>query len=280
MSFNIEDLTVAEIAALGSKPKPNLSTNFQKYEFTKGVLVIGDNRLVMPDFPGIGSVDLVLTDPPYKGVSPITGFDALKAKTERVAISDVDYGNRDIEFDEWIPKAAATLKQSGTIVIFEDAENVFTLHDAVVNAKLRYGGLGVWYIPNKFSGKGDHPLTSYEIWMWAHKSSTNFYNRDVLLHDVLNESKSNADDTHSEGKKIFGKKPLSILKNIIEAFTPQDGKILDCFMGSGSTMAACVETHRYCYGIEIDPELKDVITKKSNVDTKSLFEFSTGGDDT
>ena len=42
----------------------------------------------------------------------------------------------------------------------------------------------------------------------------------------------------------------------------QSGKVLDPFLGSGSTLIACEKTNRKCYGMEIDPHYCDVIVKR------------------
>ena len=38
--------------------------------------------------------------------------------------------------------------------------------------------------------------------------------------------------------------------------------ILDPFLGSGSTLIACEQTNRICYGMEIDPAYIDVIIER------------------
>ena len=37
---------------------------------------------------------------------------------------------------------------------------------------------------------------------------------------------------------------------------------MDLFLGSGSTLIACEQTNRICYGMEIDPKYCDVIRKR------------------
>ena len=39
-------------------------------------------------------------------------------------------------------------------------------------------------------------------------------------------------------------------------------RIIDYFLGSGSTLIACEKTNRKCYGMEIDPHYCDVIVKR------------------
>jgi site-specific DNA-methyltransferase (adenine-specific) len=48
-------------------------------------------------------------------------------------------------------------------------------------------------------------------------------------------------------------KPLWIMKRLVEVSTNPGMTILDCFMGSGTTGVACVQTGRNFIGIEIDP---------------------------
>tara|TARA_R110002051_G_scaffold284383_3_gene346526 strand:- start:624 stop:1781 length:1158 start_codon:yes stop_codon:yes gene_type:complete len=42
----------------------------------------------------------------------------------------------------------------------------------------------------------------------------------------------------------------------------QSGKVLDLFLGSGSTLIACEKTNRICYGMELDPHYCDIIIKR------------------
>lgn len=48
-------------------------------------------------------------------------------------------------------------------------------------------------------------------------------------------------------------KPVELLERIIQVSSRPGGTVLDCFMGSGSTGAACISTGRAFIGIEQDP---------------------------
>lgn len=48
-------------------------------------------------------------------------------------------------------------------------------------------------------------------------------------------------------------KPLELVKRHILHSTQEGDTVLDCFMGSGTTGVACVETNRNFIGVEIDP---------------------------
>lgn len=47
-------------------------------------------------------------------------------------------------------------------------------------------------------------------------------------------------------------KPVKVLKRLIEIFTDEGDTVIDPVAGSGSTLRACMELNRNCYGFEID----------------------------
>ena len=57
-------------------------------------------------------------------------------------------------------------------------------------------------------------------------------------------------------------KPVTLMSYPIKNSTMTNGVVLDPFLGSGSTLIACMETDRVCMGIELDPKFVDVITKR------------------
>lgn len=52
----------------------------------------------------------------------------------------------------------------------------------------------------------------------------------------------------------FTPKPLKAIKRIILAHTKENDVVLDCFLGSGTTMQACKDLGRNCIGIEKETE--------------------------
>ena len=59
-------------------------------------------------------------------------------------------------------------------------------------------------------------------------------------------------DSAKEYPKIHPtQKPVSLLKKLIEIFTDEGDVVIDPVAGSGSTLRACAELNRTCYGFEI-----------------------------
>ena len=58
-------------------------------------------------------------------------------------------------------------------------------------------------------------------------------------------------------------KPVTLMAYPIKNSTMTNGIVLDPFLGSGSTLIACMQTDRVCRGIELDPKFVDVIVKRA-----------------
>ena len=56
----------------------------------------------------------------------------------------------------------------------------------------------------------------------------------------------------SEGKLHPTQKPVALCKWLVETYTNPGNMVLDCFMGSGSTVLACIQAGRQYIGIEKD----------------------------
>ncbi len=54
-------------------------------------------------------------------------------------------------------------------------------------------------------------------------------------------------------------KPIPLCERVIKSSCPENGLVLDVFMGSGSTMVASHQLKRKCYGMELDPKYCQVI---------------------
>lgn len=57
-------------------------------------------------------------------------------------------------------------------------------------------------------------------------------------------------------------KPLAITEHLIKLFSQENARVLDPFLGSGTTAVACKNTNRYCVGFEISPKYWDIIQQR------------------
>ena len=57
-------------------------------------------------------------------------------------------------------------------------------------------------------------------------------------------------------------KPVALMAYPVQNSSMSHCIVLDPFMGSGSTLIACEQTGRICYGIELDEKFADVIVNR------------------
>ena len=70
-------------------------------------------------------------------------------------------------------------------------------------------------------------------------------------------------------------KPLEFMHTLIERFSPQDGIVLDPFMGSGTTLRAAKDLGRKAIGIEIEERYCEIAAKRLSQEVLS-FEVADG----
>jgi hypothetical protein len=62
--------------------------------------------------------------------------------------------------------------------------------------------------------------------------------------------------------KHKGRKPINLMKHIIEMFTKQEETVIDPFLGTGTTLIACELLGRQCVGAELSVEYCESIIKR------------------
>ena len=67
--------------------------------------------------------------------------------------------------------------------------------------------------------------------------------------------------------------PYWLPKKIIQTFSNEGDTILDPFLGSGTTMKACIELKRNCIGIEINPEYIKIAKNRLNWNSLKGIQF-------
>ncbi len=69
-------------------------------------------------------------------------------------------------------------------------------------------------------------------------------------------------DSEKDGCGHPSSKPVPLIAYLIKQCTQSNGIVLDGFLGSASTLIACEQLNRICYGIELEPKFVDVAVKR------------------
>jgi len=111
-----------------------------------------------------------------------------------------------------------------------------------------------WVVKNKHSGGKNSRFRNTEpIMMWGRFK--NQFNFDYILDDSIKILDGPA-GIHTCPK------PVKMFSEFIQNAIDKDQRVLDIFLGSGTTLIACEQTNHSCYGMEIDPLYCSVIIER------------------
>ncbi len=201
-------------------------------------LLFGDNRDILPRLPD-NSIDLVVTDPPYKNYQ--SNRPKVNPKQKRIEESDFD-----LEF--LVEQCHRVLKPSRHFYCFCD-HHTFALVKPAVEQYFTYKNCLVWVKNNHGSGdlKGNW-APQHEFIIYASKGKRRPLNP-PRPSNVMRYSKV-PNEKYSHGTA----KPVELLKHIIEVSSNAGELALDPYAGVMSTAAACIETGRDYLMIEKDED--------------------------
>ena len=204
----------------------------------------GDCLELMKNIPD-GSVDLVLTDPPY-------GM-AFKSNHRKEKYNEIQ-NDKSLEWlERYISECCRVLKNNSAIYCFCSWHNVDVFKQAI-EKKFKIKNILIWEKNNTSMGdlKGSY-APKYEMIIFAHKG------RKLLngfrYADIIKASRTGNKNHPTE-------KPVDLLETYIKNSSDENSVVFDGFMGSGSTGVACVNTNRRFIGIELDPGYFDIATKR------------------
>ena len=202
-----------------------------------------------------GSVDLILTDPPYNIAVP-----------DREERSKDDYPrNRytltqsrapwDINFKlsvDLIKEFFTILKDGGTAIIFYDIYKLETLTQLVKRAGFRGTRIIYWVRnnPTPANTKTSYLINSVEVALVCVKGYRPTFN---------SEYHKGVFHYPSQNRRILKTthpcvKPINLLKDLIQLHSKEGEIVFDPFVGSGSNAIACMETGRRFIGGDINED--------------------------
>jgi len=225
-------------------------------------IICGDCLEVMKGIPD-NSVDLVVTDPPYKIVvnkrNKGTGF---YKKTNHLANINESFGS---DFKPLNFLNIAINKSKNGILVWCSQSLLLEYINFAIHNKLKWD-LMFWHKINSCPNHYNHLMVDTEYCVKIYPRGAYFNNglEYIDYHKYFLESVQ-----HIKGHPT--PKPLNIIKKQIELFSKKDDIILDPFLGSGTTAVACKELGRKYIGIEISEEYCDIARRRISAIPETLF---------
>jgi len=226
------------------------------FVFRPNTIVIGDCIREMSKIPS-GSVDLVLTDPPF-GIdfaSPISAYRA-----------DIDYGSKGYcEIDSscyrdfarsWILQLPRLMKDTASGYIIIGWQNLFYVEEAIRDAGLHIQNHLIWKYQFGVGGcKKRYTTSHYHILFFTKSNKQWTFNKKGYMEDVIiiNRKFGNGD------VKVAPKLPLELVSYLVEVSSNDGDLVFDPFMGNGTTAEACIILGRHFFGFEKNPNAESAI---------------------
>lgn len=224
----------------------------------------GDCVEIMRSIPD-GSVDLIITDPPYEIVAGGAGgaFGADKRNYHKQYSSlDADparkSGIRCSGFDLSILDEFCRILKRTNIYIWCSKLQVRKLLE-YYESRGCVTDILVWHKTNPTPTCKNTYLSDTEYLIFAREKGVKLYGT------YATKKKYYVTPTNKADKAKFGHptiKPVDIITNLVINSSLPGNVVFDPFMGSGTTGVACVNTGRQFIGIELDKQYFDVAQKR------------------
>tara|TARA_B100000579_G_C22804916_1_gene841963 strand:+ start:600 stop:1673 length:1074 start_codon:yes stop_codon:yes gene_type:complete len=214
------------------------------------------------------SFDLVFSDPPYymQIGEKLTRPDSSKVN----GVNDKwdhfnSFSHYDIFSKTWLSECRRILKDNGSIWVIGSYHNIFRLGYHLQNLNFWLLNDVIWKKNNPMPNfRGTRFTNAHETLIWASKNKKSKYTFNYQSLKCLNDDLQMRSDwtlpicsgkerLKKNGKKLHStQKPESLLHRIILATTNKGDKILDPFLGTGTTAVVSKKLGRTYFGIEKD----------------------------
>lgn len=234
--------------------KPCISRTGDIWKLGRHTVVCGDSTLPETYAALLGGtkVNLVCTDPPY-----MIKLESTSGKIKNDDLNDVD------AYD-FLSKAFSCFRDAmakdASIYVFYATAKARVFHDAYEDAGFKVGAGLVWKKDRLVLTRTDWKYIHEPIiWGWRKDGKHIWYGdqkqKTVFEFDRIKNSKE-------DGCGHPSSKPVPLIVYLIEQCTQSNGLVLDGFLGSASTLVACQQLNRICFGIEMEPKFVDVAVKR------------------
>lgn len=196
---------------------------------------------ILKDIPD-NSIDLIVTDPPYRTTARGSYGDTGGILKDELNMKGKVFLHNDIKITDWIGELYRVLKESGHCYIMTNNVNLCEYLIEIKNAKFNIFKTLIWQKDNCITNM--YYMDNHEYIIFCRKGKA------IKINNCGTKSVLNI--ANPKHKNHPTEKPIELMKILVENSSNEGGIVLDPFMGSGSTGVACVNTGRNFIGIELD----------------------------
>jgi len=207
--------------------------------------------------------DMVFTDPPYnlsfKGSMSNTTKDGVMIKHKGANQKHNEINNDKMSKDDFYNFILDMLREiktncKGAFYICFGSQTLNQLLQPFLDLGMEYKSIIIWK-KNQATLSGKDYKGRYEPIIYG-RFNNEFYAERYKQEDIWEYQRTLKNDLHPTMK------PIPLIENAIKNSSKANMKVLDLFLGSGSTLIAAEKLNRKCYGMELDEKYCDVIIER------------------
>lgn len=230
--------------------KPTMSQNGDVWLLGRHRLICGDSTLpeTYTKLMDGKRANLVLTDPPYN-----VDVEETAGKIKNDNMPDEDFYK--FLFAMFV-NVEQNMERDASIYVFHADSKGLIFRQAFHDAGFYLSGCCIW--------KKNALVLGRSPYQWQHEPCL-FGWKMGGKHQWYSDRKQTTIweyDRPKSSKEHPTMKPVALMAYPIQNSCMSNCIVLDPFLGSGSTLIACEETNRICYGIELDEKFADVIVRR------------------
>ena len=194
------------------------------------------------------SIDLVVTDPPYKTTSRGNAGNSGGMLQKDINKKGQVFKHNNIKPQDYIPELYRVLKEGSHCYIMTNHVNLQEMINVATESGFKFIKCLIWDKGNKIMGQ--YYMSSFEYILFLRKGKAKKINHCGTA-DILRVP--NVKTKGEDGQNLHDtEKPVELMKIMIDNSSQEGDIVFDPFMGIGSTGMACVELNRRFIGVELD----------------------------
>jgi site-specific DNA-methyltransferase (adenine-specific) len=227
------------------------------FELKKNELYNGDSIKLLNRIND-NSVDLIVTDPPYKTTSRGCAGNSGGMLQKDINKKGQVFDDNNLTIEDWIHQLYRVLKPTGHCYIMTNHKNLYKYLKSTREAGFKFIKNIIWDKGNKIMGQ--YYMSQYEYILFLRKGAGKMINNcstpDILSISNKKHKFDNGGNWHDT------EKPVDLMNILIKNSSQEGDVVLDPFMGVGAVPLSATKNNRKYIGIEINNGYYEIAKKR------------------
>lgn len=206
------------------------------------------------------SIDLIVTDPPYKTTSRGSAGNSGGMLQKQINKKGNVFKHNDVKISDYACEFYRILKNGTHCYVMTNHKNLIEMLNEFTRVGFIFTKSLIWEKGNKIMGQ--YYMSQFEYILFFRKGKAKKINycgtSDIISIPNIKQKDENNKNLHDT------EKPVELMSVLIENSSKENDVVLDPFMGIGSTGIACKNLNRNFIGIELDEEYFEIAEERIN----------------